>query len=65
MRVEAFQGKIEAARAARRDPDFCVIARIRADGGIHAVDATLSTVRDIIGLQGDADMRELERRFLR
>ncbi|EFV86052.1 phosphoenolpyruvate phosphomutase [Achromobacter xylosoxidans C54] len=42
-----------------------VFARIRKDGGIHGVDAGLPTVRDIIDLQGDADMRELERRFLR
>ncbi|MCG2597171.1 phosphonopyruvate hydrolase [Achromobacter insuavis] len=52
---------IRAAVGAMRE----VFARIRAEGGIHAVDAGLPTVRDIIGLQGDADMRELERRFLR
>ncbi|MGE8655740.1 MAG: phosphonopyruvate hydrolase [Achromobacter sp.] len=52
---------IRAAVGAMRE----VFARIRADGGIHGVDADLPTVRDIIGLQGDADMRELERRFLR
>lgn len=40
-------------------------ARLREDGGIHAVHAGLPTVRDIIGLQGGADMRELERKFLR
>lgn len=52
---------IRAAVGAMRE----VFARIRNDGGIHGVDAGLPTVRDIIGLQGDADMRELERRFLR
>lgn len=52
---------IRAAVGAMRE----VFARIRADGGIHGVDAGLPTVRDIIGLQGDAGMRELERRFLR
>lgn len=30
VRVEEFQGKIEAAVAARRDPDFLVIARVEA-----------------------------------
>lgn len=30
VRVAEFQGKIEAACAARRDPDFCVIARTEA-----------------------------------
>jgi phosphoenolpyruvate phosphomutase len=30
VRVEEFQGKIEAARAARRDPDFVVVARTEA-----------------------------------
>ncbi|MFY3137793.1 phosphonopyruvate hydrolase [Achromobacter xylosoxidans] len=52
---------IRAAVGAMRE----VFARIRNDGGIHGVDADLPTVRDIIDLQGDADMRELERRFLR
>lgn len=52
---------IRAAVGAMRD----VFARIRQDGGIHAVDAALPTVRDIIALQGDAGMRELERKFLR
>lgn len=52
---------IRAAVGAMRE----VFARIRADGGIHCVDAGLPTVRDIIGLQGDAGMRELERKFLR
>lgn len=52
---------IRAAVGAMRE----VFARIRNDGGIHGVDAGLPTVRDIIDLQGDADIRELERRFLR
>ncbi|KAG1243815.1 hypothetical protein G6F68_015692 [Rhizopus microsporus] len=30
VRVEEFQGKVEAACAARRDSDFCVIARTEA-----------------------------------
>ncbi len=42
-----------------------VFARIRRDGGIHAVDADLPSVKDIIALQGDAAMRELERRYLK
>jgi len=30
VRVEEFQGKIEAARSARRDPDFVIVARTEA-----------------------------------
>jgi phosphonopyruvate hydrolase len=30
VRIEEFQGKIEAACAARRDPDFLIIARVEA-----------------------------------
>jgi len=30
LRIEEFQGKIEAARAARRDPDFVIVARTEA-----------------------------------
>jgi len=30
VRVEEFQGKIEAARSARRDPDFLIVARTEA-----------------------------------
>jgi len=30
VRIEEFQGKIEAARAARRDPDFLIVARTEA-----------------------------------
>jgi phosphoenolpyruvate phosphomutase len=42
-----------------------VFARIRSDGGIHQVDAALPAVKEIIALQGDAHMRELERRYLK
>ncbi|MDH2054120.1 phosphonopyruvate hydrolase [Achromobacter marplatensis] len=52
---------IRAAVGAMRD----VFARIRQDGGIHGVDAGLPTVKEIIALQGDAHMRELERRYLK
>ncbi len=30
VRIEEFQGKIEAARAARRNPDFMIVARVEA-----------------------------------
>lgn len=52
---------IRAAAGAMRD----VFARIRREGGIHEVDAVLPTVKEIIALQGDAQMRELERRYLK
>ncbi|MGS1109245.1 phosphonopyruvate hydrolase [Achromobacter anxifer] len=52
---------IRAAVGAMRD----VFARIRCDGGIHQVDAGLPTVKEVIALQGDARMRELERRYLK
>jgi phosphoenolpyruvate phosphomutase len=52
---------IRAAVGAMRD----VFARIRQDGGIYGVDAGLPTVKEIIALQGDARMRELERRYLK
>ncbi|WP_176090427.1 phosphonopyruvate hydrolase [Achromobacter anxifer] len=52
---------IRAAVGAMRD----VFTRIRRDGGIHEVDAGLPTVKEIIALQGDAHMRELERRYLK
>jgi phosphoenolpyruvate phosphomutase len=52
---------IRAAVGAMRD----VFARIRRDGGIHGVDAGLPSVKEIIALQGDAAMRELERRYLK
>lgn len=52
---------IRAAVGAMRD----VFTRIRRDGGVHEVNAMLPTVGDIMALQGDAAMRELERKFLR
>lgn len=42
-----------------------VFAKIRQDGGIQNVDADLPSVKTIIGLQGDAHMRQIEARFLR
>lgn len=42
-----------------------VFAQIRQDGGIQNVDAGLPSVKTIIGLQGDAYMRQIEARFLR
>ncbi|MCX5465669.1 MULTISPECIES: phosphonopyruvate hydrolase [Alcaligenes] len=42
-----------------------VFAKIRQDGGIQNVDADLPAVKTIIGLQGDAHMRQIEARFLR
>lgn len=42
-----------------------VFAQIRQDGGIQNVDADLPSVKTIIGLQGDAPMRQIEARFLR
>jgi len=42
-----------------------VFAQIRREGSISEADKTLPTVKDIIALQGDEQMRELERRFLR
>jgi phosphoenolpyruvate phosphomutase len=52
---------IRAAVGAMRS----VFAQIRREGGIANVDAQLPSVQEIIALQGDAAMRELERRFLR
>ncbi|MGZ5088455.1 MAG: hypothetical protein ACXWGU_15240, partial [Usitatibacter sp.] len=52
---------IRAAVGAMRE----VFARIRREGGIACVDATLPTVDEILELQGDAAMRELEKKFLR
>ena len=52
---------IRAAVGAMRD----VFARIRREGGIAQVDATLPTVKEIIELQGDERMRKLETKFLR
>jgi phosphonopyruvate hydrolase len=42
-----------------------VFAQIRREGGIAKVDATLPSVKDIIELQGDKEMRELESKYLR
>lgn len=52
---------IRAAVGAMRD----VFAKIRRDGGIREVDASLPSVDEIIRLQGDAQMRTIERRYLR
>jgi phosphonopyruvate hydrolase len=52
---------IRAAAGAMRS----VFAQIRRDGGIQGVDAALPSVKDIIALQGDAQMREIEKKFLR
>lgn len=52
---------IRAAVAGMRD----VFAQIRRDRSIANVDTYLPSVKEIIALQGDAHMRELERRFLR
>ncbi|MGZ5048311.1 MAG: phosphonopyruvate hydrolase [Usitatibacter sp.] len=52
---------IRAAVGAMRE----VFARIRREGGIAGVDATLPTVDEILELQGDAAMREFEKKFLR
>jgi len=42
-----------------------VFAQIREDGGIHAVDATLPAVNEIIALQGDPHMRAIEAAYLK
>jgi len=52
---------IRAAVGAMRQ----VFTRIRQDGGIHNVDAQLPSVQEIITLQGDAQMREIEKKYLR
>ena len=52
---------IRAAVAAMRE----TFRRILADGGIAGVEGTIAPVADIFALQGDAAMRELEKRFLR
>ncbi len=52
---------IRAAVGAMRS----VFAQIRRDGGIREVDRTLPTVKEIIELQGDAQMRSVEARFLK
>ena len=40
-------------------------ARIRADGGMQGVQADIATVAEIFDLQGDAEMRRLEKAYLR
>lgn len=52
---------IRAAAGAMR----AVFQRIRSDGGIQNVDATLPTVEEIMDLQGERRMRELEAAFLK
>jgi phosphoenolpyruvate phosphomutase/phosphonopyruvate hydrolase len=52
---------IRAAVGAMRS----VFARIRKDGGIREVDSTLPSVKEIMALQGDDDMRRVESSFLR
>ncbi|NWE26451.1 phosphonopyruvate hydrolase [Pseudomonas gingeri] len=42
-----------------------VFATIRAEGGIREVDRSLPSVKEIIALQGDVQMRELEAKYLR
>jgi phosphonopyruvate hydrolase len=52
---------IRAAIAAMQD----VFRRILADGGIAGVEKDIASVADVFALQGDAHMRELEKKFLR
>ncbi|TKI05526.1 phosphonopyruvate hydrolase [Martelella alba] len=52
---------IRAAVGAMRN----VFAQIRRDGGIQHVDAALSSVKDILALQGDSRMRKIEKKFVR
>jgi phosphonopyruvate hydrolase len=52
---------IRAAVAAMRS----TFARILAEGGLAGVESSIATVAEIFDLQGDARMREWERRFLR
>lgn len=52
---------IRAAVAAMRD----TFARILAEGGIAGVESRIASVADVFALQGDAAMREIEKRFLR
>ncbi|KFE50518.1 phosphonopyruvate hydrolase [Pseudomonas syringae] len=42
-----------------------VFAAIRAEGGIREVDRSLPSVKEIIALQGDIQMRELEAKYLK
>ena len=52
---------IRAAIAAMQD----VFRRILADGGIAGVEKDIASVADVFALQGDARMREVEKKFLR
>ena len=52
---------IRAAVGAMRD----TFARILAEGGIAGVESRIASVADVFALQGDAAMREIEKRFLR
>ena len=42
-----------------------VFAEIRADGGIHNVDKRIASVEEIFELQGVADMKTTEQKYLR
>ncbi len=52
---------IRAAVAAMR----ATFRRIRAEGGIAGVEADIAPVAEIFALQGDAQMREIEKAYLR
>jgi phosphonopyruvate hydrolase len=52
---------IRAATAAMQS----VFRRILADGGIAGVEKDIASVADVFALQGDAQMREIEKKFLR
>jgi len=52
---------IRAAVAAMRS----TFARIIAEGGIAGVEGEIASVADVFALQGDARMREIEKRYLR
>jgi hypothetical protein len=42
-----------------------VFRRILAEGGIAGVEQQIASVAEVFALQGDARMRELEKRYLR
>lgn len=50
--VEEMEGKIEAACAARRDPDFVIIARVDA-AAVEGVDAAIERARRYVGAGAD------------
>ena len=52
---------IRAATAAMQS----VFRRILAEGGIAGVEKDIASVADVFALQGDAQMREIEKKFLR